>query len=66
MKLMVTNASESAKEYLQDCAISEGAAYYEEDGNAWITGDDEHLLETLMEELKEDLYEEDYEDIYLD
>lgn len=67
MKIMVEKASEGAKEYLQDLAASEGVAYYEDGESAWITGEDEHLLETLVEEVKEDLIVgEDYDDIYLD
>lgn len=65
MKLMVTNPSYAAKAYLHACEVTEGVAYYENDEEAWIPGDDEHLLETLMDEVKEDLDEEDYEDIYL-
>lgn len=67
MKIMVKNASEIAKKYIQDLAVSEGVAYYEDEDCTWITREDEHLLETLVEEVKEDLIVgEDYDDIYLE
>ncbi len=66
MKLMVENPSDAAKDYIHDCAVTEGIAYYEKDGKAWLTGDDEHLLETLMKELKKELPKGQYKDIYLD